>query len=158
MKANEKKGILILIVAVAIILVIVWAVVRGKNGSAGEGQQASQGGKTKQTEVVQTLDDGSSVNVSNKLNADREAYGYEIKNIKFTEKGGETTLTADVTNKTGSDQPGFLIDIVLLDKSGKELSRIPGIIVETQAGETIGLRAEITENYVNAYDLKIVKK
>ena len=66
-------------------------------------------------------------------------------------------MVAFVTNNTGSDKDGFLVDVVLLAKDGSEIGRIPASITPTKAGETIQIRAKITENYINAYDFKLVK-
>ena len=162
MKKKEKRAILILVLVAVVIIAVIWFATKGnKNnvgGSAKQGTTSSQS-VAPDAAVTKTQEDGSVENTSNKVKESRDLNGFKVTNILLKKDNqGNTILTADVTNTTSSDQPGFLVDIVLLDKSGKELGTIPGAVVETQAGETIELRAEITEDYVNAYDIKLLKK
>ena len=175
MKPGEKKGILILLVVAIVVTGIVYFATRGNAG----GQQVGNGGgtgtqtptqqgttsqtqsgttTTSKTEFAETKSDGTTVNTSSKLNENKEMDGFSITNVNFTEKGGSSEMVAFVTNKTGSDQSGFLVDVVLLARDGSEIGRIPASILPTKAGETIQIRAKITENYVNAYDFKLEKK
>lgn len=163
MKPQEKKGILVLICIVIIVLLVVFFVTRNKNEEPNNGGETSVGKETNskvisQTEFTQTQEDGTTVNISSKLKEEREVDGFLITNISFSEKKGDSELVAYVTNNTGSDQKGFLVDIVLLNRDNSEIGRIPASIVETKAEETIQLRAKITENYVDAYDFKLEKK
>ena len=161
MKKKEKRAILILILVAVVIIAVIWFATKGNRNTAGGAKQGttSSQGVAPDAAVTKTQDDGTVENTSNKVKESRDLNGFKVTNILLKKDNqGNTILTADVTNTTSSDQPGFLVDIVLLDKSGKELGTIPGAVVETQAGETIEIRAEITEDYVNAYDIKLLKK
>lgn len=103
--------ILILIVVAIAIIAILWFATRGKKENT-EGQKET---------IVQVQEDGSKVNVGDKLHEKKEIDGFTIENVRFTEKDGMTQLRADVTNRTSEAKNGFLIDIVLYDKSGKEI-------------------------------------
>lgn len=160
MKSSEKKGILILILVSVLIIVAIWMVTRPKNGGTnnnGGSTQISQVDAS-QGEFTKVEQDGTVVNTSEKLKENKVESGFEISNISYSEKNGQSALVADVTNMTGKDQAGFMADIVLLDKEGKELGKIPVSITATKSGETIGIKAAITEKYANAYDFKIVKR
>ena len=109
-------------------------------------------------EFVQVLDDGTKLNTSSKLQEEKTINGLKIGNIQLTEKNGQLVLLADVTNPTEKDSEIFLIDIILYDKTGKEIATVPGIVSPIKAGGKTQLNAGITEKYANAYDFKVVKK
>ena len=52
----------------------------------------------------------------------------------------------------------ILINIILIDKTGKEIATIPGIVAPVKAGGIQQLNAGITEDYANAYDFKVEKR
>lgn len=81
-----------------------------------------------------------------------------MSNISYSEKDGHTSLEADVTNMTGSNQGNFMAEIVLIDKEGKEQARIPVAIPEMQIGETVGIQAGINDSYANAYNFRLERK
>jgi len=156
MEGNEKKRIYIIIVVVILIVAvlaigIITSINRNKDSVPNEGVQEES--------ILEVKKDGTVENKSSKVKEDREIKGFKVSRIKLIKSAnGNTVLTADVTNQTGQNQKGFLMDIVLFDKEGKELGKIPGSIIETTAGENIELRAEITEDFINAYDIKLVKR
>ena len=150
MKKSEKRGLLILILVVIIIIVGIWLITRNKNNN-------QNGGTSSKGEYTKVDDNGVVVNTSKKLQSNKETDGFTITNIKFTEQNGETILSAHVTNKTGSAQGSFFGKIVLYDKKGNEIGRIPVMVSETENGETISIEATITESYINAYDFKLEK-
>ena len=59
---------------------------------------------------------------------------------------------------TGTNQKGFLANVVLYDEKGDVMAKIPANIIDTQANETIQMRAGITVDYIKAYDFKLEKK
>ena len=153
MKKQEKRMILILIIVSALIITIIWFATRNKenNNVGGTTENVEQG------EFTKVEADGTIVNTSEKLNENKQNIGFEITNINFIKRGNETILTARVTNNTGAEQGSFFGKIVLLDKSGKEIGRIPVMISETQSGEAIDIETSITESYANAYDFRLEK-
>ena len=156
MKSREKKGLLILILVALVIIGIIWFATRPKENGQAQNGKTTQGESVGEFTVKQS--DGTIVNTSEKLKQNKEIQGFKISNIQFKEQGGESELVADVTNTTTEAKPGFLVDIVLYDKNGAEIGRIPANIIETEAGETIQIHAGITESYTNAYDFKMEEK
>ena len=153
MKKQEKRMLLILVIVSALIITIIWFATRNKenNNVGGTTENVEQG------EFTKVEADGTIVNTSEKLKQTKENLGFSITNINFVKKGNETILTARVTNNTGEAQGDFLGQIVLLDKRGNEIGRIPTMITETQNGEAIDIETSITESYANAYDFRLEK-
>ena len=153
MKKQEKRMLLILVIVSALIITIIWFATRNKenNNVGGTTENVEQG------EFTKVEADGTIVNTSEKLKQTKENLGFSITNINFVKKGNETILTARVTNNTGEAQGDFLGQIVLLDKSRKEIGRIPVMISETQNGEAIDVETSITESYANSYDFRLEK-
>ena len=153
MKKQEKRMLLILVIVSALIITIIWFATRNKenNNVGGTTENVEQG------EFTRVEADGTIVNTSEKLKQTKENLGFSITNINFVKRGNETILTARVTNNTGEAQGDFLGQIVLLDKSGKEIGKIPVMISETQNGEAIDIETSITESYANAYDFRLEK-
>ena len=153
MKKQEKRMLLILVIVSALIITIIWFATRNKenNNVGGTTENVEQG------EFTKVEADGTIVNTSEKLKQTKENLGFSITNINFVKKGNETILTARVTNNTGEAQGDFLGQIVLLDKRGNEIGRIPTMITETQKGEAIDIETSITESYANAYDFRLEK-
>lgn len=152
MKTKEIKGLLILVIVAIVIIMGIWLLTRNNN------ENKTKEETIKNSEVVQVQEDGSKINISEKVKETREIEGIKIENIRITERNGQTMLVADLTNKTDAKKERFLVNIIIYDKQGKEMGTIPGVIGEMQAGETIEMQAGITEDYINAYDFKIVKK
>ena len=153
MKSQEKRMLLILVIVSALIITIIWFATRNKenNNVGGTTENVEQG------EFTRVEADGTIVNTSEKLKQTKEDLGFSITNINFVKKGNETILTARVTNNTGEAQGDFLGQIVWLEKSGKEIGKIPVMISETQNGEAIDIETSITESYANAYDFRLEK-
>ena len=153
MKKQEKRMLLILVIVSALIITIIWFATRNKenNNVGGTTENVEQG------EFTKVEADGTIVNTSEKLKQTKENLGFSITNINFVKKGNETILTARVTNNTGEAQGDFLGQIVLLDKRGNEIGRIPAMITETENGEAIDIETTITESYANAYDFRLEK-
>ena len=142
-----------------LIISIIWFVTRPKQNDSNVGNSGTtvSAAEAAEGEFTKVEADGTVSNTSEKLKEVKDEEGFEISDIEFKEKNGETVLTARVTNMTDSDQESFFGNIVLLDKSGNELGRIPVMISATQKGESIRIEASITERYANAYDFKLVK-
>ena len=166
MRIKERKYIIILFVSLALIVGLVFFVLKVKpvqdkvnENKQQAAAQAGEGGATSADGLTVTANDGTVENVSGSLKDEKTFEGYKISNISLIKKTGqETLLVADVTNTTSEEKKGMLVNVVLLDKSGNEMGKIPASIVSTKPGETIELRAEITEDYVNAYNFTLERK
>ena len=128
MKKKEKRALLVLIIVASLIIGIIWVATRGDKD-----EEVSGGTSGTQEEIVKVESDGTKVNTSEKLNKDKKTDEFEISNISFTEKNGETILKARITNRTKSAQDSFFGKIVLLDKAGKTMGNIPILVSATQS-------------------------
>lgn len=152
MKKKEKQMIGILILVAAVIITIIFFATRPKEDE-NKGVEIQN---TVKEEFVQVLEDGTKLNVSSKLNEAKTVNGLKIQNIQLTNKNGQLILLADVTNESGKDTDILSIDIILYDKEGKELGKVPGMLAPMKSGTTSQLNAGITEDYANAYDFKVI--
>ncbi len=165
MKKSEKQMILVLIiVAVIIIAVLVNVrnsrqekVVDNSTGNTGTSVQTNpnKSGVTETEEFVERLEDGTKLNVSEKLAQTKKVGNYEISNIQITEKNGESRLIADVKNTSNAKIGMKFAKLVLLDKEGKEITSTDAIIGDVEAGQTVQLIASVTTDFSNAYDFSI---
>lgn len=169
MKKSGKKASFILPVAIVIMVTIFGAImllIKDNNQEQSKTEDMNKNEtKVEMSEVnpsrgefTQIESDGTVVNISEKLKRTKIELGFELSNINYSEKDGNTTLEADVTNLTGSNQENFMAEIVLLDKDGKEQARIPVAIPEMQISETVRIQAEINESYANAYNFRLDRK
>ena len=104
------------------------------------------------------LEDGTKLNTSTKLSETKTVDGLKIGNIQLTMQNGQSVLLADAENDTGKDIDIMLLDIILLDKNGNELTTIAGIVGDLKVGEKQRLNSSVTSDYANAYDFKVVAK
>ena len=156
-KKKVVEGILIVLVIVAI---IVGAVIIIKNNKKGKTEDTStnQAENSKKESYVEEIEDGVKINKSNKLNEAKQVDGLTITNIQLTTKDGMTTLLADVKNDSGARTELKTVQITLLDKEGKELVKLTGVIGKLEVGETTQLNIAMTSDYVSAYDFTVSEK
>ena len=155
MKEKEKRGLLILIL-VAIAIITTLAIITNRKGKE-VNSDATEENKVVE-EFVQVLEDGTKLNISTKLSETKIVDGLKIGNIQLTMQNGQSVLLADAENDTGKDIDIMLLDIILLDKNGNELTTIAGIVGDLKAGEKQQLNSSVTSDYANAYDFRVVIK
>ena len=155
MKKKEKRGLLILIL-VAIAIITTLAIITNRKGKE-VNSDATEENKVVE-EFVQVLEDGTKLNTSTKLSETKIVDGLKIGNIQLTMQNGQSVLLADAENDTGKDIDIMLLDIILLDKNGNELTTIAGIVGDLKAGEKQQLNSSVTSDYANAYDFRVVIK
>lgn len=157
MKSNEKKMIFILIVVAVIIIVGLTKVKNAK--STNEIISSDVPNQNQVTNSVESyaeiLDDGSKLNVSDKLSETKTFKNFEISNIQLTAVDGQSRILADVKNVGASKSEMTFIDIVILDRDGNEITTIGGVIGEVEAGATTQLNASATTDFANAYNFEI---
>lgn len=78
--------------------------------------------------------------------------------MQLTTQDNQTVLLADVTNTGSSKTDIQLVDITLLDKDGKEIITVGGIISQLDPGEKTQFNTSMTLDYANTYDFKITLK
>ncbi len=158
---NQGKGkVKFIVILLVLILIVIGVLAIGKYISVNNNKNSeSQTTSTKVGENEKMLSDGTKINTSLALNADKKFDKYTIKNIRLTEKDNMTRLLATVSNNTENENlESKLVDVILLDKDGNEIRKIGGIIASLKAGESTQLNVNITADLTNAYDFKIVVK
>ena len=164
MKKKERRNLLILIIVAIVIIAILTGIRNSKNSVKNEGENGTGNNIENRTENIevgeyeQLLEDGTKLNTSEELKKEKEIEGIKITNIQLTEQGGQTVLLADVTNSTEAETDVIGINIIVLDKEGNEIGRIPGAVSPLKPGESKQLNAGITEDYANAYDFRVEKQ
>lgn len=154
-KHAKRKGqlkIIILIGIIAIVIVISAIIINVNKMKKVEETQPQE------ESYVQEMDDGISINKSTKLNEAKLVNGLLISNIQLTEKGGMTTLLADVTNKTEQKTEFKKLKIILFDEENNEIATMLAFVNGIDAGATTQLNASTTSNYIKAYDFKVVEE
>ena len=157
MKSNEKLMIAILVLIT--LSLVIFAVNRNKKNDV-VGDSTTGGGTNLivEEEFVQTADDGTKVNVSEKLAEKKVVNNIEFTDIQLTENNGETLLIATVTNTGSTKSEMFAVNITLLDENGGEIKTIPGLVAPLEVGATSQFSSSTTLDYANAYDFKITAK
>mgnify|MGYP004452177387 FL=1 len=150
-KSGIKIFIILLILGVLILGVIYFIIKNNVHTDTIEQNQTSE-------EFVQTLDDGTKLNTSTKLNENKNINGLQIGNIQLKREDNKTTLLADVENVTDKTINEKYLDIILIDKEAKILTTIPAITVKLEPGEKTQLNIGTQLDYVNAYDFRIIEK
>jgi hypothetical protein len=157
MKKNEKIIILILLV-VLVIAIIIFAVNKNKKEEDNNENINTETENNVTEEFVQVLEDGTKLNTSTKLNETKQVGIYKFENIQVTEKDGQSLILADVTNTSKNETDAKIVDIKLLDKDGKEIVTIGGIISPLKSGETKQFNSSMSLDYANIYDFEIILK
>lgn len=150
-KSGIKIFIILLILGVLILGVIYFIIKNNVHTDTIEQNQTSE-------EFVQTLDDGTKLNTSTKLNENKNINGLQIGNIQLKREDNKTTLLANVENVTDKTINEKYLDIILIDKEAKILTTIPAITVKLEPGEKTQLNIGTQLDYVNAYDFRIIEK
>lgn len=157
MKKNEKIIISILLV-VLVIAIIVFTVNKNKKEENNNENVNTETENNVTEEFVQVLEDGTKLNTSTKLNETKQVGIYKFENIQVTEKDGQSLILADVTNTSKNETDAKIVDIKLLDKDGKEIVTIGGIISPLKSGETKQFNSSMSLDYANIYDFEIILK
>ena len=152
MNENEKKFVKILgIVAIVICLVLVIAN-RVVNNKAKELVNDS-------TEFVGTLSDGTLINTSEKLKEERVVESYKFGKIQITQVNNLVEVIAPVTNVGTEKLDQKTVEVTLLNKQGKEITKVEGLVPPLESNASAQLQSLIavgvTGLEVNAYDAKI---
>lgn len=157
MKKKEKRMILILLV-VLVIAIVAFLISRNAN----KGNKGTENNTTEENtaveEFVEVLEDGTKLNTSEQLSKTKQVGAYKFENMQLTEQGSQTVLLADVTNTSSSATDLQLVDVTLLDKDGKEIIKVGGIISPLQPGAKTQFNTSMTLDYANTYDFKITLK
>lgn len=152
MKRNNKTIYIILLIIILVIILFIVKQNRKDNNVNTIEQEASQG------QLVQELENGTKLNISSKLNEEKETDGLKFTNIELTQQNKQTVLLADVTNISENATELKLVDVVFLDREGNEIITVGGIISPLESGEKTQFNTSMTLDYINVYDFKIIMK
>ena len=164
---RNKKIIIMLVVIVVImigILLILKGIPKSENNNKNETEKNTIEYEDNQEvnefteKYVEELEDGTKLNISNKLNETKMLEGLKISNIQLTYKNGMSIIIADVENTTNGDIGLTPINLKLYDEQGNILETLDGLISEVKSGEKTQLNIGISSDYANAYDISIEKK
>lgn len=143
MKLDKKKIIVLIII---IVLLIIGIFVFLKNNETKENTEQPQ-------VLVQTLEDGTKLNTSNKLKETKKIGNIEISNSQLTNKDGKTTLLADVKNVGNTKIEMLELEIVFIDRNNKQIGTLlNGLLGTIESGEVIQLNVSSTNDYSEVYN------
>jgi len=154
-KVKKNKRILVLMCVLLLIFLVIFLLINPKENTKVQNEIEVENKQAQ--EFVQVLEDGTKLNVSSKLTQIKKLDSLEIGNIQLTNKDEQSVLLADVTNNGNTQTTLILVDIILYDKEGTQIAKIPGIISPLKPGETTQLNTTVQQDYSNAYDFEIRK-
>ena len=157
-KINKNQVIRIIILLIVIIIGIVICISLLNLKQDTNNNVTGNDTNEEKESYVEEIENAIKINKSNKLNEAKSVDGLLITNIQLTTKDGMTTLLADVSNNSAQKSNLKMIEIILLDKDGKELTRVNGIIDELEVNEKTQLNIAMTSDYIEAYDFKVEVK
>ena len=157
MKKGEKILILVLLV-ILIIAIIAFVGNKKQNKENNNNNENTITENNVKEEFVEVLENGTKLNTSSELKKVKQVGAYKFENMQLTEQKGQTILLADVTNTSSSATKLQLLNVTLLDKDGKEIVKVGGIIQPLQPGQTEQFNTSMTLDYSNTYDFKIELK
>ena len=149
MKKGEIRMIGIIII-IGIVIIVGMLVMRGKNKNKETEEENNM-----EEKYVSVLEDGTKLNISEKMKQVRKIEGIEIRDIQLTNQDGVTVILGTVTNTTNSDKGITPVKITLYNDKGNKIEEIEGIIPSVKAGESEQMNIGTSVDYSNAYDLKI---
>ncbi len=100
------------------------------------------------------------INTNENVIKDQEIDGIKMTNTSMITTNGITKLVTNVTNESNGDYQLEEYTIIVKDKEGKEIIRIPGYVGETiKAGETKIINSSVDMDLSNAESIEYeVKK
>lgn len=158
---NSQKAItitmVILLIAIFIITIILGLIRIGmENNWFAESNKIET--NTEKQEFVEVLEDGTKLNVSDKMKEVKKFEEFEISNLKVTENNNVTLLEGTITNVGKTEEGGYPVNLIIKDKEGKEIITIAAFIGKLEPGKSTQLSTSATFDYSNAYDFSISKR
>ena len=158
MSKGTKTILIIIAIWVVILLGIVIIKNVSKNNKTAEVPEVTEENTVVEEEYVEKLADGSKLNKSEELKSEKKLGTLSIGNIQLREVGGITTLLADVVNPTNTESARKKVKVEILDKQGKVITELKGIIDPIEANGKVQLNMAVTADVANAYDFKISER
>ncbi len=157
MRKSEKTLILILII-ITIIVTSIYFVLKNKNKTEDIQENNSTQIQDQNKENISVLEDGTKLNISERMKEIKKVEGLEFSDIEITEKDNVTVILANVKNTTNETKKDYIVDIKVLDKNNSEITSLSGYIGEVKPNETIAFKTSATFDFADAYDIIISKK
>ena len=152
MNKSERKQVMIMI-GVMLAIVIILLIVKSTKGDEQENQPIQN---TVQNEAyVEIQEDGTSLNVSDKLKETKKLGDLEFSNIRLTSRNGESYLTATVKNTSSVKTGDEFITITVLDENGNTLTSVYAYLGTIDAGQETTLSTKTSSDFANAYDFTV---
>ena len=159
---KKKEKLLIAVLVTITLIVIIFAGMRNKNNSndGNVGTTITDGDVENLQEpvvekYVEVGEDGSKVNTSEALKANKVVNNVEFSDIQLSQKDGETLLTATAKNTGSASTELFSVNITLIDDAGQDIVTVGGLVAPMEAGATSTFETSMTLDYANAYDFKV---
>lgn len=144
MTKNDKVKLVFILLIVVIIIGLIGVIVYINSN------------KDKNEETYTVQEDGTKVNISEKVLEKKAVNGLEIDNIKVVEKNGITEIMGDIKNVSGKRVEGFYIMIDLIDKNGQVLVGLGSYINPIDKDSEGSLNAITNGSYADIADMKIL--
>lgn len=162
-KVNKKKEkILISFLIIIILSILVVAGIKQINKKDEEKEESNTIEYNQEDEIkeeyVEILQDGSKLNISDKLKENKKIDSLVLKDIGLSYKDGVTTLLANVKNTSKEISKQKEVEITLLNNKGEKLYILRGVIEEIGPGEIKQLNTSITADFANTYNFTIEEK
>ena len=152
MNKSERKQVMIMI-GVMLAIVIILLIVKSTKGDEQENQPIQN---TVQNEAyVERQEDGTSLNVSDKIKETKKLGDLEFSNIRLTSRNGESYLTAKVKNTSSVKTGDEFITITVLDENGNTLTSVYAYLGTIDAGQETTLSTKTSSDFANAYDFTV---
>lgn len=114
--------------------------------------------EVKLAEYVETLEDGTLKNNSEKLKENKQFDGLEMTRILLTGKDNEMTMLIDIKNTTTETKENKELTLVMKDKDGNEIGKIGVTASKLQPKQALTLELKTGLNFINTYDFEILDK
>ena len=155
---SKKKMLIVIAIIIVLVIIVVVSILMSNGVNNSNNMSNVTSNLDKYEKYVQTLEDGSKINVSNKLLETKEYEGLEISNTSLEWKNGVTVLVADVINKGSTTKEQQKIYVVLEDKDKNEIANLSGIIDKVESGKKVQINITTTKDVANAYDFRIEER
>lgn len=155
---NKRRILMIIFMLIVISIFAIATILNNSNKNESENSVTeNQEDEGQQAEkYTMTLEDGSKVNISEKLAEPKTIDGLEIKDIELVYKDNQTRLKANVVNNSKENFSEIMvIDITFVDEQQNTIQTTKGLIQPMPVGETVELNAVLGLDYSNVYNFLV---
>ena len=155
----KKKNLIFILVIIAIIILVIF--IKNKtNNVENKIEENINIEEIKENvipaEYIQTLEDGTLRNNSEKLKENKKIDGLETTRILITAKEETTIMMLDIKNISKDMKGNKEVTLLMKDKEGNEIGKIGVFISEIKPNDSITLELNTSKNFINTYDFEIL--